>query len=122
MKFFNTKIADSFVSLLLVLAILGPSVLKISHAIFEHEDTHCVESGSLHVHGVELDCDFQKFKLSHQQYPVFCQIINFISFPPRDIVFSCYTYISNYQELHFTLRGPPLLSFLITIYTTSINF
>ncbi len=92
------------------MSILAPSAVKLSHALYEHQDVHCDEIGSLHIHKIELDCDFQKFNLSPQQYPIYFQTQNF-SVPPIKVgAIGRYSFLSNYQKLHFALRGPPLVS------------
>ncbi|VAW17293.1 FIG00652378: hypothetical protein [hydrothermal vent metagenome] len=92
------------------MSILAPSVVKLSHALFEHQDVHCYEIGPLHIHKVELDCDFQKFSLSPQQYPIYFQTQNFIVPAVKVDAIGHYSFLSNYQKLHFALRGPPLVS------------
>ncbi len=104
------KILLSFTSILLIGAINLPSFVKLSHALFEHTEQTCEEQGSLHIHEAELDCDFQKFNLSSQFYP---QLQDYTLHPPRIIKKennNHYFFLSNYQKLHFSLRGPPSIS------------
>lgn len=108
MKDFFKQLSTLVLSLLLVAAILSPTIVKLSHALYEHEEQVCNEIGSVHVHEVEIDCDFQKFQLSPQHYPVFTEAIkvypNFIK--ENDVNY--YSFLSKYQKLHFALRGPPV--------------
>ncbi len=102
------NLATSVLSLLLIGAILVPSVVKLSHALFEHKEQLCQELGSVHMHEMELDCDFQKFKLSSHNYPTFSDVE--VSFPTisKKEIFNYYSFLSKYQKLHFALRGPPI--------------
>ncbi|PIF01226.1 MAG: hypothetical protein CR994_01295 [Maribacter sp.] len=100
----------SLVSLLLVGVFFVPSVVKLSHALNGHKDTDCSQVGTLHMHEIELDCDFHDFNLS----PLYSTPIVFIATPldvqiPNRILYR-YTYLNKYQKLHFALRAPPLAS------------
>jgi len=109
MEHFELQIRNSIVSLLLVVFILAPSIVKFSHAINEHELLECKEIGKLHFHKIEMDCDFQKFNLSPLIYTPL------VVFPENFSVsilinrFSHYYFLSYYQNLHFALRGPPFI-------------
>lgn len=106
--FFRTQFFASFTTLLLVLSILAPTVVKISHAIYEHESVACTELGEIHVHEMEFDCDFQKFKLTTQFYSLPTKFENKIDFVELVKSADFYTFLSKYQKLHFALRGPPV--------------
>lgn len=109
MKVFKSHIVSTIASLLIIAAILTPSIIKLSHAIYEHEEQQCESVGSLHVHEVELDCDFQKFKLS-PQYHIVLTVIEKLPAPViKEKSFDLYSFLSKYQKLHFALRGPPLV-------------
>lgn len=95
-------------SLLLIAAILSPSILKISHALYEHEEQFCEDNSSVHVHEVEIDCDFQKFQLSPQLYPNFAKTLELYPDLIKENDLNFYSFLSKYQKLHFTLRGPPI--------------
>jgi hypothetical protein len=107
-KFFRAQFISTFTTLLLVLCILAPIAVKLSHAIYEHESLECSEPAAIHVHEIELDCDFQKFKLSTQYYSVPTKFENKIVAVERVKNFNFYTFLSKYQKLHFALRGPPV--------------
>ncbi|WP_430966372.1 hypothetical protein [Spongiimicrobium sp. 2-473A-2-J] len=98
------------VSMVLVISIALPSMVKLSHAIHDHLQQECTKRGAVHIHEVELDCDFQKYKLSSQFYPALYAFTVF-PVPNYDTTnFSAYFFLSDYQALHFSLRGPPSLS------------
>jgi len=118
---FFKQVCTSIISLLLVAAILSPAIIMLSHALYEHEEQVCEEIGTVHVHEVEIDCDFQKFKLSPQHYPNFAKTIKVHPKMIREKGFNYYSFLSKYQKLHFTLRGPPI-SLRFPIYKISIHF
>ncbi|MFC4721957.1 hypothetical protein ACFO5O_06475 [Geojedonia litorea] len=95
-------------ALLLVLALTAPTVVKFGH-IFEHHK-HEVCHGELqsHIHTFDIDCNFYKFKLKN----TFTFVnVNFEipEFPVvNQIIYSQYSFLSQFQRLHFSLRGPPL--------------
>ena len=108
MKDFFKQVGTTFISLVLVLAILSPALVMLSHALYEHEEQACKEIGSVHVHEIEVDCDFHKFQLSPQLYPVFANAVKTHPTLIREKDFNYYSFLSKYQKLHFTLRGPPV--------------
>lgn len=110
MKLFYNKYFISAVSLLLVLLMLTPSIVKLVHAIDEHEHFECNAIGQLHVHEVEFDCDFEKFNLSPQIYPDLVLTPGFLVLDQYKIRSQHYTFLSKFQTLHFSLRGPPSAS------------
>ena len=82
----------------------------MAHELFEHEHFECTALGELHIHEVELDCEFQKFNLSNYTYLELVKIPAYIIVPKMQQCFSQYTFLSKYQQLHFALRGPPMTS------------
>jgi hypothetical protein len=92
-----------------VIALMVPSTLKLLH-VFKHSDHKvCVGINSTHIHNIDLDCEFQKFQLT-----TFFNIpdFNFAVFQPKKIlnlIESQYFFLSKYQHLQFSLRGPPSL-------------
>jgi len=97
----------SVLSLFLIAAILAPTLVKLSHALVEHQEQLCKEIGSVHIHEIEIDCDFQKFNLSPQIYPSFNDVAVAFTKTPKKEAFNYYSFLSKYQKLHFALRGPP---------------
>jgi hypothetical protein len=110
MKFAEHKNFISLLSILLVVFLFAPSIVKISHALYEHKNIECTVVGELHIHEVELDCDFQDFNLS----PVYTSPLVMIPIPldtrTSNKITSHYTFLSKYQNLHFALRAPPIAS------------
>ena len=97
-------------ALLLVLCIEAPILLKLSHAIYEHQTPECDKESNLHFHKAELVCDFQKFKISTQYFldsVAFNRLLNLIAREKSD---AHYFFLNQYQKLHFVLRGPPSIT------------
>ena len=106
---FKEHIIFKTATLALVVSLLIPSIVRFSHIFSHHEHKVCVGETSTHIHEVDLDCEFHKFQLnknfaftdsylelfSEEEYPL--QIV------------SQYNFLSKYQRLHFSLRGPPAL-------------
>lgn len=110
MKEISKRITTSILALLLIGAILSPSILKLSHALFEHQEQVCEEIGSVHFHEIEIDCDFQKYKLSTITYVSLGNNAVLKIEIPQKRIFNYYNFLSSYQSLHFALRGPPALT------------
>ena len=85
-------------------------MVKIVHALNDHRGMECTAFGQLHIHEVELDCDFQDFNVLPQFHSTLVEVPKpFIIHIPNNIT-SQYTFLSKYQKLHFALRGPPSAS------------
>lgn len=106
LKYHNiTKVA----SLILVLAILTPIMVKSYHGFENHKHDVCVEKYSTHFHAVDLDCEFYKFKLSNTYYQ---SIANYTATPLFKILkknTSYYFFLTSHQQDSSYLRGPPRL-------------
>jgi len=96
-------------AVILILALLTPSIVKFSHIFEDHIHNVCKNPQKTHFHEFDLDCDFYSFKLNTP----FC-------FTPQDLQFLVinkynqiatqqYLFVSNGQNLHFFKRGPPQL-------------
>ncbi|NND79426.1 MAG: hypothetical protein HKN53_05975 [Maribacter sp.] len=110
MKLFRNRSFILSLVVLMVAVFFVPSVVKITHALSEHEHLECKAFGELHIHGIELDCDFEDFNLSPQNHSYLVEIPKpLIIEIPKRITFQ-YTFLSKYQKLHFALRGPPSAS------------
>ena len=94
---------------LLVFTLLIPSAVKLAHVFEHHEHEVCVGNETTHIHKVDLDCEFQKFQLNNS---FTLNDITFEIFKHSEnskAVLSNYNFLSKYQRLHFSLRGPPAL-------------
>jgi hypothetical protein len=98
-------------AILLVLTVLLPSVVKLTHAFNHHQHEVCENDNThqTHFHELDLDCDFYKFKLTKIQYFKLYEY----DIKHRTAYFkpsSKYnTSFYNHQQLTRFLRGPPQL-------------
>ncbi|MGJ5640982.1 hypothetical protein [Formosa sp. S-31] len=103
------NITFKFSALVLVLALLIPTLVKFNHVFEAHVHEVCHGEKQTHLHTADVDCEFYKFQLNHH----FTLPFNFIEvFIPQEnfqIIISQYFFLSEYQQLHFCLRGPPEL-------------
>jgi len=100
---------NSLTSICIIVCLLTPYFIKINHGINEHQKAHCSLEGSLHIHNVEFDCDFDHYQLSTLFYPKL-HVEDFFKAPKiTKVSVNNYTFLSKYQSLHFVLRGPPVL-------------
>lgn len=104
------KFLFSCIAILVLAAMAIPDFAKISHAINEHKEITCLENRKVHFHEVEFNCDFHKYHITSYFSP---QIVNFTFTPPffkSTQNQNYYFLLSEYQKLHFSLRGPPVYS------------
>jgi hypothetical protein len=101
------NIAFYFLAALLIGLITLPAILKLKHAIFEHHTFVCKEKGKLHIHEVELDCDYHKFNLTHYYTHLQQEFATFSTIVKSKKIINFYNFLSKYQKLHFSRRGPP---------------
>ncbi|MGE5943195.1 MAG: hypothetical protein ACM31G_02540 [Flavobacteriales bacterium] len=96
----------------LALVLLVPTVVKFNHIFANHKHDICQGETSTHLHELNTDCDFYKFKLS-TSYTFTC--FNFNVFIPKENalqIVSQYQFISEYQRLQTSLRGPPQINLI----------
>ncbi|WP_406684106.1 hypothetical protein N1F78_15655 [Seonamhaeicola sp. MEBiC1930] len=102
-------IAFKIATLLLVVILFAPVAIKFAHLFEHHEHTFCIGEKSTHIHKVDLDCEFNEFQLN-KNLSFTSIIVDLFSekiFIPE--IESHYVFLSKYQHLHFSLRGPPQL-------------
>lgn len=98
-------------SLVLILAVLLPTVVKLSHVFVHHKHEVCKNesNGKTHFHELDVDCEFYKFKLT-QQFFFKQKAVELCSTEDNfKITVSQYEFISKFQKLQTSLRGPPQL-------------
>ncbi len=109
MNTFKEHIIYKFSIVILAIALLTPSFVKFSHVFEDHIHEVCKNPQKTHFHEVDLDCEFYKFKLNKKL--IFAsnefQFLNIVE-NHQPIVLQ-YRFLSDYQPLHFSLRGPPQL-------------
>ncbi len=94
---------------MLVLAVMLPSVVKLSHVFTHHSHQVCDADGELktHFHESDLDCDFYKFKLTNTQFLIHCNYDLVVNPITTKTFSSHYISFNNYQHLTRFVRGPP---------------
>lgn len=94
---------------ILIIALLVPSFVKLAHAFETHKHEICKTPQKSHYHELILDCDFYKFKLSNTLYIQHFNI-EITSNSQLILVNNLYTFAySNLQLQQTSLRGPPQL-------------
>ena len=96
-------------AILLVCVFIAPLAFKFIHEVsHEHEIETCENHEKTHLHELENDCDFCKFKLNSDNLFILSSHQNSIL---GQLVFSTnkklYSYTHNHQNLSYLLRGPP---------------
>lgn len=93
----------------LVCTLMFPSAFKLAHTFEHHKHEVCTGGDSIHIHQIDLDCEFHKFQLNN--YFTYSTLIFEIFQAQKETsqIVSQYSFISKYQRLHFSLRGPPSL-------------
>ena len=110
MKSIQKHIAFKLATILLVLAILTPSLVKVGHAFENHKHDVCTDNLSqTHLHALDLDCEFYKFKLNTKYYTVLNNFRIDVEENYSKINNTFYYFFNNHQQFSFSLRGPPSL-------------
>lgn len=105
MQDIKQHIVIKLLAMALVLAVAIPTVVKFEHIFEDHKHEVCTGEKEHHIHQIDIDCEFYKFKLNHVfsvtfgDHTFLCIEENF------KIVSSQYQFISDYQRLPFSLRG-----------------
>jgi hypothetical protein len=96
-------------TLTLVFVLLVPTAIKFIHIFNHHKHEICNGEYQTHLHTSDLDCSFQKFKLT-TAFTI--PELSFELINPKhyyEVTISQYLSLSDFQPLHFLLRGPPQL-------------
>jgi hypothetical protein len=95
-----------------VLTLLTPSVVKFIHVFNHHKHDICKGEYQTHLHASDFDCSYHKFKLTTPfTIPLF-SVGLFIPEHSHKTSDSKYFFLSEYQRLHVSLRGPPQLNLI----------
>ena len=109
MNHIKEHIVFKTLALSLVLTLLVPSALKFIHIFEHHEHEVCLGEKTTHLHKIDLECEFHKFQLNKN----FTFTFSYLELFSEEIEIletdSQYVFLSKYQSLHFSLRGPPAL-------------
>ncbi len=95
-----------------MITLLVPTAVKFSHIFSHHHHEVCEGEPQTHLHNADFDCSFHKFKLSTPfTIPTF--EFEFISTEQNHQMYAdAYAFLSDYQQLHFSLRGPPQIDLI----------
>ncbi|WP_033958177.1 hypothetical protein [Psychroserpens jangbogonensis] len=110
MNNYKQHIAFRIATVFIVLCLVLPSVVKFSHTFSDHEHEVCLGENQSHFHEIDSDCDFYKFKINHQTTFSVLKFIPIQVNDNREVIASKYLFLSSFQKLHFSLRGPPFNS------------
>ena len=93
-----------------VILLFLPHVVKMVHISDHHAHNHCTGETSTHIHKVDLDCDFLKFQIQKNVTFATGVFDLFSELEPQVKVILQYGFLSDYQLLQFSLRGPPQIN------------
>ena len=107
MKIGYKHIIINGLAMVLIMAVLLPSVVKFGHIFENHKHEVCVNQDTTHFHSLDLDCEFYKFKLNNA--------LSFLRFDEGIIsvannfklLFTYYQSLHTCSIEHIVLRGPP---------------
>src|SRR5690554_3353718 len=112
MQHIKQHILFRVISILLVVLVFTPSVVKLSHAFSHNNHKHevCLGEKQTHLHTLDVDCEFHKFQINTAFTVPVNQFKLLEKKEDQQVIQSQYHFISDYQQLHFSLRGPPVIS------------
>jgi len=97
------------ITLFIAALFLVPSAVKFAHIFTHHTHEVCNDYSTTHIHKVDIDCDFYKFKLNKNFTYAFFNVDLFLEKNESQQIASQYHFLSKYQRLQASLRGPPSL-------------
>ncbi|OBX23793.1 hypothetical protein LX77_00046 [Gelidibacter algens] len=99
-------------TLILVVAFLLPTAVKVIHVFEKHHHEVCLGESDTHFHTLVVDCQFYKFKINIP-FTIPENSVVVIEFPKINCVIPThYSFLSEYQNLQFSLRGPPTINLI----------
>ena len=107
MQFLREHIIFRFFAIALAFTLVLPSAVKFAHAFNHSKHLVCIGTSTTHLHKLDLDCKFYDFKLTHNYV---LSDSEFNLFVPKSVCLEStteYVFLNTYQQLHFSLRGPP---------------
>ncbi len=98
----------SCIALVLLLAVLLPSVVKLGHVFEDHKHEVCKGEKAAHIHEIDSDCEFYKFHLNTEFHITNTTLVfDFSEFNYKTIS-SNYGFKNCDNTSGISLRGPPL--------------
>lgn len=112
MNFLSQHILFKGFTLIMVLTLLLPSAVKFMHIFENHKHEVCYGESEAHFHKLDMDCEFYNFKLNTSfTFPEnFSFLISHAEI--KTPITTDYSFLSDYQKLHFSLRGPPAIDLI----------
>ncbi|MFD2541592.1 hypothetical protein ACFSSB_04610 [Lacinutrix gracilariae] len=108
MKHIQEHILFKCVTIILLVTLLTPSMVKAGHVFENHKHDVCTDKISqTHLHTLDLDCEFYKFKLNTQYHTVLNNFRIVTTENYSKINNTYYYFFNNHQQASFSLRGPP---------------
>jgi len=101
-------IVSKILVVVLAIVLIIPFFVKLNHVFEDHKHEVCKTPFTNHFHEYEIDCDFYNFILNTNFFQSSASIIILEVDELHKPIPSQYYFISDYQQLHFSLRGPPL--------------
>ena len=103
------RILIGFLIWKLVIALLFPSAVKFAHVFEDHEHISCISPDALHLHELDIDCEFYKFNL--KKTLSLSQGLGFNSTTAVIPHSTTYYWLKGYtySAISYYLRGPPVL-------------
>ncbi|AJR04014.1 hypothetical protein [Siansivirga zeaxanthinifaciens] len=102
-------IVIKILTLVLGALLLLPTATKFAHIFAHHKHDICKGEKTTHLHEINNDCDFYKFKLNNHYYFSIAYYTLFHETAIYKIPVITYKFLNNYRPLSFSLRGPPTL-------------
>ena len=101
-------IASKILVVLLSVVLVVPLFVKLNHIFEDHKHEVCKTPYKTHFHELEIDCEFYDFKMNTEFNCSITSVNISICKEVTQSIISQYHFISDYQQLQFSLRGPPL--------------
>lgn len=102
----KNNIASTLFGILFSLAILFPSIVKITHLFEDHEHIACTETKQ-HIHEKKFDCEINDFHSNSFETPTFAYSSVAIPVVYNTEVTRYLSLFSSEKKHSFLLRGPP---------------
>lgn len=102
--------SNTLLAFMLCMALLFPLAFEAMHVTNEHEHVTCNDFNTTHFHEKDISCQLLKVKPTNEV--VLHTTVNNTLDQPLIIThnFNYYLFVSEFQQLHFSLRGPPHFS------------
>ncbi|MFK7781992.1 hypothetical protein [Psychroserpens sp.] len=107
MNHLKQHIVFRIATLFVVVVLLTPIIVKVSHAFSDHEHEICLGVNQSHFHEIDMDCEFFKYKINHNSYFVFFSYNLKSSLETNISETTYYSFLKSHQHLTSYLRGPP---------------